>query len=65
MKEMRHEALIDTHQFTMQTFFLLGLLRLQSIFQELSFTDDSFRIDVVKQISTASEALEILRGKLL
>ena len=42
-------------------FFIVGLLRLQSIFQDLSFTNESFRIDVVKQISSANETLNILR----
>lgn len=41
--------------------FFLGLLRLQSIYQDLSFTNDSFHIDMVKQISSAEEAIDIIK----
>lgn len=37
-----------------------GLHRLQSIFQELSLTNESLRIHVVRQVSSAEEVLAIL-----
>ena len=58
-----HVHLTDPSFYLLITFFLdpPGLLRLQSIFQDLSVSNESFRIDVVKQISSANETLNILR----
>ncbi|CAG7829022.1 unnamed protein product [Allacma fusca] len=39
-----------------------GLLRLQSIFQGMAFTNDSLRVSVVKKIGSAKDALSILRN---
>jgi len=42
-------------------FVFPGLLRLQSIFQNLEYKNDSLRVNMAKKISSVQDALSILR----